>query len=963
MDAGNVVRQVPAGLGGACFQGTFWNGLNPNYRDGLIETRTGLVRIGAYPLDTNGSNVGSLEQTDTKVAQIINAGATPLFIQYIEAESNTTFKNALLRLDGTLYPAGDTTPIRQRVATNLAFLVNRYRSAPYHLTTQYWEIGNEPDIAVNYQVANPQEYIDFFSAAHTRLVTSGLRGNVLLAGPVTSYDYGYDTARDALMHDFLTACANQVDNQVDIVTRHIYGAIDSWEDAAPTPYKLLNTDRENQHFNSAYLGSQNRGEGRLLAAMAARNVPSSVGTGVTEMNLFGNGDGSAYHFSITQGLWFLLANHHALYNPRSLVTAGFQFDRFADGNPGGTLAFYDGARNRTFPYWASYIHGVLTGDQMLAKTSSNSHLVVSGSKDDRYIYVQVINRHDTTSFTANVTLDNSGGVGAPDVFYLSSSQNPLTGTATSLGTSFSRTFAPLSAQIFRFPRNSAPPVVQPPAPPTTTHLTTGFDSAPAGLQTYAAGFTPVVSGGRLQLTSTATNARGAVILNGQPLTASRNRAQIRFGFRANDVNGEGFVFGAYSANPGAVGNAGQALGLQGQSNLLWGVKIDNNPDQLAVVATTVNNVVDGWATKAIQPFGGLDMFAVIDYDGVAGTVRARLYQGTGDTGTLHADVTNRLGNPAALPAGTVFGFTAATTASVQPVYIENLTVLADNGSGGTFVLGQEVIVDNPAAVRTGTWVLNQTVTSGFYGANYDHDGGINKGSCTATYTPALTGAGHRDVYVRYCGGSNRSSNARYIVNHSGGSETVLQDQRTLGGTWVKIGTWNFAHGTGGTVVLSNTSTDGVVIADAVRFVNVSPPGGFVIGQEVIVDNAPANQTGSWVGSTMSPGYHGSDYSHDNNLNKGACTTTYTPTLTGTGPRNVYVRYIDGSNRAANARYTVNHAGGSQVVLHDQRTLGGQWVLIGTWTFNGGNAGSVVLSNAGTSGFVIADGVKFTSVAP
>jgi hypothetical protein len=807
VDANNVVRNVPAGIGGACFQGTFWTSFNPNYRDGVLETRTALGRMGVYPIDSNTSNVGSLEATDTKVAQLLNLGVTPLFIQCIEAETNTTYKNALLRLDGTLYPAGDTTPINQRVATNMTYLVNRYRSAPFNLATQYWEISNEPDLTINYQVPTSAEYNAFFSNAHNRLVASGVRGNVLLSGPTVSYDYGFGGFKDTLMQDFLTACGSQV----DIVTRHIYAEIAAWETGPNTPYNLLNATYETSAFNSAQTIS--RGEGALLAAMNSRGVPSTVGTAVTEMNAGG------YTHTITQGLWFLLSYHYALYNPRSFATAAFQLDRYADGNPGGSLGYYDGARNRSYPYWAAYIQGVLTGDQVLAQTSSESHLVVTGSKDDSYIYVRVLNRHNTSSFTANVALNNAGGVGAPTRYMLSSSQNPLTGTATSLGTTFSHTFAPMTATIFRFPRNSAPPVVPPPAAPATTHLTTGFDSVPTGMQTYATGYTPVVSSSRLQLTApTPVNARAAVIFNGQPLTVTRNRAQIRFAFRVDEANGEGFVFGAYSASPGAVGNAGTALGYQGQSNRLWGVKLDNNPDQLAVVGTTVNSVVEGWSTKSIAPYAGVDMFMVIDYDGPSGKVRARLYAGTTDTGTPLADVTNRLGNPATLPVGTVFGFTGATTGNVQTTYITSLTVLTDN-----YTLGTDVIVDNPVATHAGTWALNQTSTGGYYGSNYDHDNNTNKGSCTVTYTPTLTGTGMRDVFVRYTGGSNRASNARYTVNYAGGSHTVIQDQRTLGGSWVKIGTFPFNNGTGGSVVLSNASTDGYVIADSVRFINVATP--------------------------------------------------------------------------------------------------------------------------------------------
>ena len=756
IDANNVVRNVPAGLGGVCAATEFWNTLTPNYRDDLMKARIGLVRIVGYPADS--SNAGTLEALDRKVAQIINMGATPLFIQCIESDSNTAFKKALLRLDGTLYPDGDTTPINQRVATNITYLVSRYRSAPFNLATQYWEIGNEPDLAtVNYRVANSTEYINFFSLAHNRLTASGVRGNVLLAGPVTSWDYGYDSAwRDLLMNDFLTACGNQV----DIVTRHIYACIYSWEgipasSVVPYEYSLLNDPRETLHFDSSILGSGGRGEGRLLAAMNARGVPSSVGTGVTEMNANQNQDGSNFSHTLAQGLWFVLSNHYSLYNPRSYSTNGFQFDRNNDN-----VAYYKNLAP-SFPYYAAYIHGVLTGDQVLAQTSSNSHLVVTGSKDANYIYVQVLNR-DTTSIPATVTLNNSGGVGAPTEFTLSATQTPLTGTATTLGTSFTRTFPPMTATVFRYPRNSAPTPPTPPAPPTTTVLSTSFDSVPAGMQTYADVFTPVVASSRLQLTSNVANMRAAVVFNGQPLPASRNRAQIRFGFQVVHNYAEGFVFGAYSASPGAVGDPGQALGYYGQANRLWGVKIDNSPDQIGVVGSTTNALVDGWATQALATYAATDMFMVIDYDGVAGTVRARMYQGLDDTGTLRADVTNRVGNPSTLPAGTVFGFTGATSAWSQTTYIYDLAILADNGTAGTTVGNSSF--ETPA-LAAGAYQYN--VTGGVW-SFVGRSGLQSNGS--AWGAPAAPN-GTQTAFVQASGGAN--GNVSQVINFaSPGTYTV-----------------------------------------------------------------------------------------------------------------------------------------------------------------------------------------------
>ena len=825
VNANSVVREVPAGLGGVCGGSDFWNSLKPNYRDDMIKARISLVRIVGYPSQFAG---GSLQALDAKVAQILNSGAKPFFIQCIASNNNTAFKNVLYRADGTFYPAGDTTPVATRVATNLTFLVKRYKAPPFNLDTQYWEIGNEPDRTdVSYGVSTTQEYVNFFTLAHNHLDAANVRENVLLAGPATSYEYGFGTGnhgyniRDAIMQDFLAACGNQV----DIVTRHVYGQITpSWELIANTPYNQLNHSKEMAHFDHTIVTT--RGEYGLLALINANTTPSpsSTGTGITEMNLF-HDTVNIYNHTITQGLWFLLSDHFTLYNPRSYVTTGFQFDR-----NNHYLAYYRNVPDingnqvptPSFPYWASYIHGVLTGDQMLAQTSSNSHLVVTASKDESYLYVRVVNRHDTASYTANVTINNAPPVTAATRFNFTATATPDVGIATAHGTSFTETFAPFTASVFRFPRTDAPVPPTPAAAPYSPHFVTSFDTVPAGMLTYANGFTPVVASGRLQLTAAAVNQSSAVVFNGQPLTASTQRLQARFGFKVVHPNAEGIVFGAYSANPGAVGASGQALGYVTQNNRLWGVKIDNNPDQISVISNVTNDTADGWATKALSPYANLDLFAVIDYDGVAGTVRARLYQGTDDTGAFLADLTNSIGNPASLPAGTVFGFTGATGSYVQTTYIESLSILLDD-----FALGQEVILDNTSGAGvtiTGSWAA-ATIPNTYHGTNYLHDGNTGKGAKSVRYTPALTGTGWRDVYLRWPQFGNWSAAAPITVVHADGTTppSLTINQTTGSSQWVKIGTFRFNAGSSGYVQINTNGTTTYVAADAVRFVNVAAP--------------------------------------------------------------------------------------------------------------------------------------------
>ncbi len=439
VDASNVVGDVLIGQSGANVTPKFWTSTTPDYSAGLAESKIGTVRIAAYPVDS--ATAYTVADLDERVNRILSAGAVPLFFQGINNINRThsqpkdaVFYAKLLKLDGT--PGGTH-------ATNMAYLVQRYKAPPFNLARQFWEVGNEPDINVNYKVEGAQEYIGIFQSIHNQLVSSGVRSNVVLCGPVLSWDYGFDTTRDTFMRDFLVACKNQV----DVVTRHIYALIYPWESPlTDTAYNLLNSPVELIHFD--HTQGNTRGEKALLAAMATAGVPSTVGTGVTEMNLFKNT--VEHRFTITQGLWFLLSNHYSLYNPRSRLTTGFQFDIYNNGSGGGWLGFYDSGKNRSFAYWAAYIHGNLTGNEVLAKTSDDSHLVVTGTKDNQFVYVQVLNRN-TSAITATVTLNNAA-VTAPTVFKLTATANPLTGTSTAYGTLFSYAFPAMSAHVFRFPR-------------------------------------------------------------------------------------------------------------------------------------------------------------------------------------------------------------------------------------------------------------------------------------------------------------------------------------------------------------------------------------------------------------------------------------------------------------------------------------------------------------------------------
>jgi len=150
-------------------------------------------------------------------------------------------------------------------------------------------------------------------------------------------------------------------------------------------------------------------------------------------------------------------------------------------------------------------------------------------------------------------------------------------------------------------------------------------------------------------------------------------------------------------------------------------------------------------------------------------------------------------------------------------------------AGFSFRTAGELIVDNPSASFTGAWSVGTTSTDK-YATNYHFAGTvIGTATATATFAPNITTPGNYDVYVWYPQGSNRSTNAPFLVAFNGGTVTARLNQTSGGGGWRLIASnRNFSSGTAGYVRLSNDTGESgkVVLGDAVRFVyaaNQDPP--------------------------------------------------------------------------------------------------------------------------------------------
>src|SRR5437868_6746407 len=144
--------------------------------------------------------------------------------------------------------------------------------------------------------------------------------------------------------------------------------------------------------------------------------------------------------------------------------------------------------------------------------------------------------------------------------------------------------------------------------------------------------------------------------------------------------------------------------------------------------------------------------------------------------------------------------------------------------GATFsavpTFAAELIVDNSdnSVQVKGKWTTT-TTTGGFIGADYLFRT-PGDGNSTVTW-PFPTGpSGRYEVFARWSAGPNRATNATYQITSNAAASSIVQNQKNNGGAWQSLGSFDFQPGKGQGVLI-NDRADGVVVADAIRFVGPS----------------------------------------------------------------------------------------------------------------------------------------------
>jgi hypothetical protein len=128
---------------------------------------------------------------------------------------------------------------------------------------------------------------------------------------------------------------------------------------------------------------------------------------------------------------------------------------------------------------------------------------------------------------------------------------------------------------------------------------------------------------------------------------------------------------------------------------------------------------------------------------------------------------------------------------------------------------------------------------------------------------------------------------------------------------------------------------------------------------IVIEAENAQGIANWAASSSQGGYVGTQYYHDGNTGKGTKTLRFTPAIARSGTYEVFAIHTAFSNRATNVPFKVAHRGGLTTKTINQQGNHGKWVSLGTYDFEAGGNYYVELSNSGTSGYVVADAIRFT----
>lgn len=136
---------------------------------------------------------------------------------------------------------------------------------------------------------------------------------------------------------------------------------------------------------------------------------------------------------------------------------------------------------------------------------------------------------------------------------------------------------------------------------------------------------------------------------------------------------------------------------------------------------------------------------------------------------------------------------------------------------GAFHYDNEIVIDNNMkrfVRKTGPWSGIETEPEGRFQMNF-YRNEIQNG--TFVFRPWIEHPATYEISVWYPSGEHYSEKALIRVNHASGSDIHMINQKEEGGHWVKLGNYKLDRGFQEAVIIDAGSSDGIVVADAVKF--------------------------------------------------------------------------------------------------------------------------------------------------
>jgi hypothetical protein len=371
----------------------------------------------------------------------------------------------------------------------------------------------------------------------------------------------------------------------------------------------------------------------------------------------------------------------------------------------------------------------------------------------------------------------------------------------------------------------------------------------------------------------------------------------------------------------------------------------------------------------------------LDYDGIT-----RPQGKAFDMGACECTGTSPTSTPVSPTSTPVSPTSTPVSPTSTPVPSANEIIVDNTSLGFSTVAGQDA------------WQTYTEAGGQHYGSSHRYNRLLGTGKDVATWSFTVPTAGRYAVYAWWWAGEWRPADVPYVIRHLTGAATVRVSQKVNGGKWNLLGTYDFSGQ--GSVAVNDAATSGQdVVADAVRLVYVgssntptpapqptntpvptvqptktpapaatNTPTPAPAKLEVIVDDA-GNAFGvvsgqdAWQTYTQSGGQHyGSTHRYNRVRGTGQDIATWYFAVPTSGRYAVYAWWWAGEWRPKDVPYIIQHLSGVNTVRVNQQINGGQWNLLGTYSFVSG--GTVKVTDAVSSGQdIVADAIRLVYVGP